>query len=235
MKRVLSAGLLALAAACAPATTTAPPAESTAAAPAPAPIDVSALPSGEYKLDKAHAALTFRVNHLGFSHYTAQFTRFDATLQLDPAHPEAATLTATIDPRSLSLPNPPTGFQAELLSANWLNAAQFPQMTFRSTAIEKTGPNTARVTGDFTLHGQTKPVTLDVTFNGGWPGMAMDPHARIGFSAHGTLNRSDYGIAFGIPPEGTNMGVSDAVEITIEAEFTGPAWTPPAEGATPAQ
>jgi polyisoprenoid-binding protein YceI len=103
-----------------------------------------------------------------------------------------------------------------------LNAQQFPQMTFRSTAVEVTAPNTMRITGDFTLHGVTRPVTLDATFNGGYAGHPMDPNARIGFSAHGSLNRSDFGIAAGIPEPGTKMGVSDAVEIIIEAEFSGP-------------
>jgi len=62
----------------------------------------------------------------------------------------------------------------------------------------------------------------------------MDPHARIGFSAHGTLKRSDFGIAFGIPQPGSTMGVSDAVEFSIEAEFSGPAWAGAGTGTPPA-
>src|SRR6476620_11618378 len=79
---------------------------------ADAPPSVAAgLPAGDYTLDKAHATLIFRVDHLGFSHYTARFTRFDATLRLDPASPATARLEASIDPASLTADNPPPGFE----------------------------------------------------------------------------------------------------------------------------
>lgn len=194
-------------------------AEKAAEATAPTAFNV---PAGDYALDKAHAHLSFRVDHLGFSHYTAQFKRFDVQLKFDPANLAASTVTATIDPRSLDLPTPPAGFVDTLLGAQWLDAKQFPQMTFKSTSVAKLAANKVRVTGDFTLHGVTKPVTLDATFNGGYAGHPMDPNARIGFSARGALNRSEFGIGFGIPEPGTKMGVSDAVEFSIEAEFTGP-------------
>lgn len=189
--------------------------------PPPPPSPVPA--AGEYKLDKSHATLIFVVNHLGFSNYHGQFTSFDATMTFDPANAAVSKLTATIDPNSLSVPAPPEGFLEELKGPNFLDTAKYPEMTFVSTSIEVTGEKTGKVTGDFTLHGVTKPVTLDVTFNGGWAGLAgMDPHSRAGFSAKGTLKRSEFGIGYGVPPEGTTFGVSDAVEIIIEAEFTGP-------------
>lgn len=182
------------------------------------------LPAGEYTLDKPHASLTFSVSHMGFSHYTARFTSFDAHMTLDPAHPEKAQLTATIDPLSLELNAPPAGFHDELVGKDWLDAKLTPQWTFKSTKIVKTGPKTAKLTGDFTMHGVTNPVTFDVTFNGGYPGLAgMDPHARIGFSAHGVLKRSAFGVKAGIPAPGSNLGVSDDVNIVLECEFTGPA------------
>lgn len=207
-----------------------PPAQEAAApeAPAAAAPDVSGLPAGEYRVEKSHASLVFRVNHLGFSQYTASFSEFDAVMQLDPANPGAATLTATVNPRSLTLINAPAGFHAELIGPQFLDAAQYPEMRFVSRSVELTGPATARISGDFTMHGQTRPLTLDATFNGGYAGHAMDPNARLGFSARGTLKRSEYGIAYGVPAPGTTMGVSDDVAIEIEAEFTGPAWTPPA-------
>jgi polyisoprenoid-binding protein YceI len=191
------------------------------------PAMAADLPAGTYRLDKHHASLTFTVNHLGFSNYTAQFATFDATLELDPANPTAANLEATIDPASLDLPTPPEGFKAELTGPNWLDAAKFPQMTFKSTSVESIGEKSARVTGDFTLHGVTKPVTLEVTFNGGYPGIPdMDPNARIGFSAKGVLKRSEFGLAYGVPAPGTTMGVSDEVQFAIEAELNGPALAP---------
>jgi polyisoprenoid-binding protein YceI len=183
-----------------------------------------AVPAGAYTLDKAHASLLLRVDHLGFSNFTARFTRFEVQLQFDPAHPATAQVQASIDPRSLDIDNAPAGFLDALRGTQWLDTEKFPEMTFRSTHTEVTGPKTMRVTGDLTLHGLTHPVTLDVTYNGGYAGHPMDPHARIGFSAHGSFKRSDFGIAYGIPPAGTTMGVSDAVQVIIESEFNGPAW-----------
>jgi len=189
----------------------------------PAAPDVSKLPAGAYKLDPSHATLVFKVNHLGFSNYTAQFRNFTADMTLDPAQPDSAKLTATVDLKSLDIPAPPAGFIEELLSDTWLGASITPQMRFDSTSVTRTGPVTADIVGALTLKGTTKPVTLHATFNGGYEGHPMDPAARIGFSAHGMLKRSDFGIDIGIPAPGSTMGVFDEVTIEIETEFTGPA------------
>ncbi len=188
------------------------------------PASEAPLPAGTYQLDPLHASLTFKVNHLGMSYYTARFTKLAAQLQLDPADPTKAEVTATVDPASLDPTNPPAGFIQTLLGPDWLNVAAFPDITFRSTAIEQTGPNQARILGELGLHGVTQPVELDATFNGGYAGHPMDPGgSRIGFSAQGRLQRSAFGIAIGIPAPGTTLGVSDAVAFAIEAEFTRPA------------
>lgn len=183
----------------------------------------AAVPAGTYTLDKSHASLIFRVDHLGFSKYTSKFSAFDAKLEFDPARPEASKVTATVDPNSITLDNPPEGFTDTLRGKEWLNSKQFPSITFASTKVELTGANTARITGNLTLHGVTKPIALDAAFNGGYAGHPMDPHARIGFSAKGTFKRSDFGISYGIPAPGTTMGVSDEVEVILETEFSGPA------------
>lgn len=197
------------------------------------PVTVEA-PGGAYTLDKPHSTITFRLSHLGFSNYTAQFSRFDAKLQLDPAKPADASITATIDAKSLDLTAPPAGFLEDLIGAKWLNTSQFPEMTFKSTKVELVSPNSAKVTGDFTMLGVTKPVVLDVTFNGGYAGHQYDPFARVGFSAKGTIKRSEFGLTYGVPEPGTTMGVSDNIDIVIETEFNGPAFTAPATPA-PAQ
>jgi polyisoprenoid-binding protein YceI len=188
-----------------------------APAKAPAPI-----PAGAYTLDKSHASLSFTVNHLGFSHYTARFGSFDARLKFDPAKPAASTVEATIDANSLELPTPPAGFTDTLKGPNWLDTAKYPTIVFKSTKVEPTGAGAAKITGDFTLHGVTRPVILEAIFNGGYAGHPMDPNARVGFSARGSFKRGDFGIAYGIPAPGTTMGVSDEVLVTIEAEFSGP-------------
>lgn len=176
-------------------------------------------PAGVYVLDKPHTSVTFRVNHLGFSHYTARFAKVDGKLKFNPAAPATMTVEAVIDPQSLALNAPPAGFHDQLMGKNFFDAAAFKTITFRSTKVALTGKNTAKVTGNFTLHGVTKPVTLDVTYNGGYPANAMDG-ARIGFSAHGVIKRSAFGMGFGVPAAGSTMGVGDDVDVTIETEFS---------------
>jgi polyisoprenoid-binding protein YceI len=228
MKSTLTACALIALAACSPKSPE--PGKNNPAPPAPASVAATAtgVPAGVYTLDKAHASLLFRVNHLGFSHYTARFKHFDAQLQFDPAHLAASSVTVTIDPRSIEtdFPDPAKlDFNAQLQGEQWLNTAQFPDMTFRSTKVELTSPNTLRINGELTLRGVTRPLILDATFNGGYAGHPMDPQARIGFSGQGSLKRSEFGMAYGIPAPGTSMGVSDEVNVVIEAEFSGPPLT----------
>lgn len=197
----------------------------------PDPALANGAPAGVYRLDPHHASLVFSVDHLGFSSYVGQFTRFDATLTIDPADPEKAELTASIDPASLSVPTPPEGFLAELLGPQWLNAGAFPEIRFASTEIVLTSPDSAAVTGNLDFLGVSLPVTFEAVFNGAYPGFApYDPAARAGFAAKGSLSRSAFGLDYGLPPEGTRMGVGDTVKFRIDAEFTGP----PLEEASPA-
>jgi polyisoprenoid-binding protein YceI len=186
------------------------------------PVETTA-PAGEYRLDKSHASLIFHVSHLGYSNYAGRFDAFDATLLFAPAAPEKMQITATIDARSLAVPTPPDGFLDELKSAAWLDAVGFAEIRYRSTAVRLTGPDTALVDGELTLRGVTAPVALDVKFNGGYAGFPpYDPNARIGFSAHGALQRSTFGLMTGIPTKDQPAGVSDEVSFEIEAEFNGP-------------
>lgn len=191
---------------------------------APALALEPALPAGTYRLDPSHASLVFTVDHLGFSRYTAGYDRFDATLVIDPADPASASLTAEVEVASLDLPSPPVGFLDMMLSPAWLDAGGHPQITFVSDAIRLDDDDRAEVSGQITFLGVTRPAALSVRFNGGYAGHDMDPNARIGFSATGSLARSDFGMTIGIPPEGSTMGVGDAVEFRIEVEFIGPPW-----------
>jgi len=189
------------------------------------PASNASVPAGAYEVDHSHASLIFKVNHLGFSNYTARFKKLDAKLQFDPNNIAASTLTATVDVKSLETDFPypeQIDFNAELTGKNWLDATQFAQMTYVSKRVEMTGKNAMRIHGELTLRGVTKPLVLNATYNGGYAGHPMDPHARIGFSAQGELKRSDFGVAYGIPAPGTTMGVSDVVTIMIEVEFSGP-------------
>lgn len=222
MKHLLLTLTILTAAALTPVATMAAPAQQAMPTASTAPI-----PAGSYKIDRAHSSLIFRLNHMGFSNFTSRFKHIEADLQFDPARPEASQLTATVDANSLETdyPDPKKiDFNAMLKGDQWLDTKKFPQIVFKSTKITLTGKDTADIMGTLTMHGVTRPQLLQAKFNGGYAGIAgMDPNARIGFSAYGNLKRSDFGISFGIPAPGSNMGVSDNVEIIIESEFTGPA------------
>lgn len=221
------AALLALAACQKPAVTTTT--ETKTAAPAAAPVPEAGepvasttpdpkQPAGLYSLDPSHTTVVFRLSHLGFSHYTGGFSKIAGDLQFDPAKPEASALSVSIDTNSLTQPAPPPGFHDTLTGKDWLDAAKCPQITFKSTKITRTGPDTADVAGDFTLHCVTKPLTIQAKFNGGYPPNAYDG-ARLGFSGKTSFKRSDFGLGAGIPAPGTNMGVGDRLDVTIESEF----------------
>ncbi len=186
-------------------------------------------PAGQYQLDKAHASLLMRVSHLGFSTYTTRFSRFDAQLTFDPSNIPAAKVVTTIDATSFEMDAAPQMCFDIMKGPQMLDTVKFPQIIFKSERIRMTGAKSMEISGTLTLHGVTRPMVLAATFNGGYPGLPnMDPHARIGFSAHGSFKRSDFGITYGIPAPGTTMGVGDLIDYTIEAEFTGPALAAPA-------
>lgn len=200
----------------------APAAEAPAAESEPVEPVSTEAPAGEYRLDKYHASLVFKVNHIGYSNYTGSFDTLDATLAFDPKAPEKMAVSATIDAGSLDIPAPPEGFLDELKGPVWLNAVEFPAITFRSTAVTLTGPAAARIDGELSFRGVTAPVAMDATFNGGYAGFPpYDPNARIGFSAKGALKRSAYGMVIGLPTA-EMMGVGDDVSFEIDAEFIGP-------------
>lgn len=184
---------------------------------APAPV-----PAGAYTVDKLHTSLLFRVSHIGFSRFTARFTKVDATLDFDPSDLAASRVDVTIDPRSIAADNVPASFLDMLSGKDWLDADKYPQMTFRSKSIEATSTDRFRILGELTLHGVTKPVALEARYNGGYASHPFEPRARAGFSATGKFKRSDFGVAAGIPAPGTTMGVGDEIEVILESEFTGP-------------
>lgn len=182
-------------------------------------------PAGTYRVDPYHVRLMFEVNHLGFSEFTGFFRTIDATLAFDPADPEAMHVEARIETASVETLPPPGADDLNTIIAgeSFLDAANFPEITFRSTAVRLTGPQQAAVTGDLTLHGVTRPITLKVRYNGGYAGHPLDPGgARIGFSAEGAFFRSDFGVGFGIPAPGSRMGVGDLVSFRIETEMLNP-------------
>ncbi|MEM6781707.1 MAG: YceI family protein [Pseudomonadota bacterium] len=181
---------------------------------------IAQMPAGVYELDKTHASLTWKVSHLGLSDYTARFNTFDASLTLDPANITQSSVNVTISPLSIETDYPNADekdFDKKLTEGeDWFNVGAFPEITFASTAIEQTGENTGKVTGDLSLLGVTKPVTLDVVFNGAYESKPFANVPAVGFSATGTIKRSDWGFDTYVPT------IGDEVELLIEVEFEKP-------------
>lgn len=186
------------------------------------PIDA---PSGDYTLDPHHTTVTVRARHFGLASYTLRFNRVAGTLDFNAEDPVQSSIEASVDVTSLDTPfSGERDFDAELQNSQWLDSANHAVATFASTAVERTGPNTGRVTGDLTIRGVTRPITMDVTYNASWARHPLG-HAfsGIGFSARGTIRRSEYGLTVLQPQPGApNTGVADEVELLIEAEFTRP-------------
>lgn len=171
----------------------------TAAAPASA---------NTFTIDTSHSNIVFLVSHLGYARMVGQFQDWSGNFTFDESKPESASVQLTIKTESVD-----TDLQKRddhLRSADFFNAVEFPEMTFASKAVEVTGKNSGKLTGDLTLLGVTKPVTLDVTFNKA----ATNPWGTFaaGFSATGSLKRSDFGM--------TTMlgGLGDEITLIIEVE-----------------
>lgn len=149
------------------------------------------------------------MSHFGFSTYYGEFTDFDARLTLDSANPERSRLAVTVNTPSVATHN--DALDAHLKGADFFDVANQPTATFTSTAVRRTGPTTAEVTGDFTMLGRTRPLTLNVTFNAA--GENMGGVYTAGFSATGTVKRSDYGMNYALPALG------DDIALQISGEF----------------
>lgn len=173
------------------------------------------VPSGTYVADKTHTNVLWSVSHFGLSNYIGRFNGIDAKLVLDSVEPAKSRLEVTIDPASVdtNYPPAPDDFNIEIASGKFFDTGKFPKITFVSKTIEITGSETGKVTGDLTFHGVTKPATLDVKLNGALNPHPMSNKPAVGFSATGTIKRSDFGVGAFVGP------VSDEVKLTIETEF----------------
>jgi polyisoprenoid-binding protein YceI len=185
--------------------------------------DVKA-PKGTYKNDPYHSSVTFKIDHMGLSHYTARFTKFAATLELDPVQLAASSVTVNIDPTSVRTDysgdfeathkdSPYKSFDEEITrSDKFLNADKFGIITFKSTKVVQTG-EALKVTGDLTFLGVSKPVTLLGSVVGSVEKQPFLGKGVVGFSATGTVKRSDWGMI------GTQAFLGDDVTIIFEGEF----------------
>ncbi len=174
------------------------------------------VPPGSYALDPTHTSVTFKISHFGLSNYTARFAKVSGEAVVDAANPAKSSVSVKIDANSVKTDYPfpdKEDFDKKIGNSEaFLNGAKFPDITFVSKSITVTGPKTAKISGDLTLRGVTKPVVLDTVLNG-----ALNPHPYMkvpvfGISATAKIKRTDFGLNF--PPV-----LGDEVTIIIEAEL----------------
>ena len=183
---------------------------------APGAPDKSRVTAGTYAADPLHTMVVWEVDHLGFSKYTGIFGDVTGTLVLDPKNPAAAKVDVTIPVAMVTTAS--AGLTSHLLRAgkdggkpDFFGASPADAKFVSTSVVLDDDGDEAKVTGNLTLNGVTKPVTLDVDFHGA--GVGMNKKETVGFQAETTIKRSDFGINMGIPY------VSDAVELEIHAAF----------------
>lgn len=170
----------------------------------------AAASAADYTIDSkgAHASINFRIKHLGFSWLTGRFDTFTGTFSYDAKAPEAAKVSVEIDTKSVSSNHAER--DKHLRSGDFLDVDKFPKATFVSKKVEPTGEGKAKITGDLTLRGVTKEVTIDASYVGG----GADPWGgnRVGFTGTTKIVLADYGINFNLGP------ASKEVDLALEVE-----------------
>jgi polyisoprenoid-binding protein YceI len=170
----------------------------------------------QWNIDPAHSAAHFSVRHLMISNVRGEFTKISGSALVNSADHTKSSVEITIDAASINTREPQR--DEHLRSADFLDVAKYPTLTFRSKRIEPLGPEEFKVSGDLTIHGVTKEVTFDI--EGPTPPV-KDPwgNIRAGITAAAKINRKDFGVAFNALTETGGVVVGDEVKITIEAEL----------------
>ncbi len=171
-----------------------------------------ALSADTFKIDQAHTNIVFLIDHLGYSKMVGQFQEFEGSFVFDQDNVAQSKVDLMIKAASVD-----TDHQARddhLRGPDFFNAEEFPEITFVSTKIAKTGEKTGTITGDLTLLGQTRPVTLEVTFNKieAHPIPSYNGVVVAGFSARGTVDRIAHGMTY------AQGGIGNTLEIILEVE-----------------
>ena len=168
-----------------------------------------------FQIDQSHSEIQFSARHMMVSKVRGVFDKWDGTIALDPANPAKTTVDITIDAASINTKDAQR--DGHLRSPDFLNVEKFPSVTFKSTKVEVTGENTAKLTGDLTIAGVTKPAVLDVEYQGN----AKSPWGttNYGFSAHTKINREDWGLTWNAALETGGWLVGKEISIDIELEL----------------
>jgi len=176
----------------------------------PGSSDVRRVTAGTYTVDPGHSQVTFTVNHLGFSTYRGLFGSLTGSMTIDPKTPAKAKVS--IDIPMSGITTTVEKLDEHLKAADFFDAAKYPTAHFESTSVRVMG-KTAKISGNLTIKGVTKPVVLDAVFVGAGTMMGK---RTIGFDATTTIKRSDFGVSYGIPL------VPDAVPLQISVAFEKP-------------
>lgn len=168
----------------------------------------------QWDFDLSHSSVNFHIRHLMVSKVHGRFTKWSGTLALDEQDLTRSKIDVTIDAASIDTREDKR--DEHLRSADFLDVASFPAITFSSTQIEREGEDTYRVLGELTIHGVTRPVALEV--EGG--ARVTDPWGgtRTGFSAKTSISRKDFGLTWNVALEAGGFLVGDKLEITLEIE-----------------
>ena len=170
-------------------------------------------PAGRYRVVRDHTQVVFSALHLGLSPYFGRIGGATGNMTFSPLDPARSTVSIELDPRSISTMS--DAVSRALCADDAFACGRSPRITFRSTSIKRTGDSTGEITGDLSLAGVTKPVTLTARFHGGMQGPLGQDNYQLGFSAETTIKRSDFGLTKMI----WNPTVSDEVKLLIAAEF----------------
>lgn len=167
-----------------------------------------------WEIDPAHTKIQFAATHLAISEVSGQFQEFSGTVKSDQDDFSDVSIDLTIQANSLDTDNEKR--DKHLKSEDFFHVEKYPVLTFKSKSMEKTGNNEYKLTGDLTIHGVTKPATLDVTHKGTVEGMQGE--TRAGFKVKGNVNRFDYGIDWNNSFTG-GLVVGKEIDITCDVEL----------------
>ena len=177
----------------------------------PGQVDASRVEAGTYMVDNHHAQIQWTVNHFGFNDYFGIFGQPTGSLTIDPAKPNDAKVKITIPVTELATSR--ADLTKHMMTPDFLDAAKFPTASFESTKVEASGTR-AKITGNLTLLGVTKPVVLDAEFTGAGKN-PMSQKATIGFHGTTTLKRSDWGMAKYVPMVGDDVKINISIAFEI--------------------
>jgi polyisoprenoid-binding protein YceI len=171
----------------------------------------------KWNIDPDHSVAGFAIRHLMITNIRGTLTGITGTVLFDPAAIENSSVEASLPVAGISTGNKKR--EEHLMTADFFDVGRFPLMTFRSTSVEKTGSNSGKITGDLTIHGVTRSVTMEAEYFG--PIKSPDDlggETTIGFSAKLTINREDFGMTWNVPLGGSDLMVGRDVQLFLDIE-----------------